>query len=143
MKNQKIFAFFLLTFFTLSISLVSFSQPPKEEKKKKSNDRVRVVTIPISLYTKKELRENQAEEFLQADRITVEENQEEKTILSIRSVSNTPLSLAILVQDDLGTSFNLELKRIGQFIKQSSGWFKGIGRLSKWRVGSNQTKIYR
>ena len=66
MNNKKIFAFFLLTFFTLSFSLVSFSQPPKEDKKKKSNDRVRVVTIPISLYTKKELRENQAEEFLQA-----------------------------------------------------------------------------
>ena len=90
MKNQKIFAFFLLTFFTMSFSLVSFSQPPKEEKKKKSNDRVRVVTIPISLYTKKELRENQAEEFLQADRITVEENQEEKTILSIRASAIRP-----------------------------------------------------
>lgn len=118
MNNKKIFAIFLLIIFTLFFSSVSFPQPPKEDKKKKSTDRVRVVTIPISLYTKKELRENQAEEFLQADRITVEENQEEKTILSIRSVSNTPLSLAILVQDDLGSSFNLELKGIKQFIRQ-------------------------
>ena len=118
MKNKKIFAFFLLTIFILSFSIVSFSQPPPEVKKKKSNDPVRVVTIPISLFTKKELRENQAEEFLQTDSITVEENQEEKTILSIRSVSNTPLSLAIVVQDDLGSSFNLELKRIGQFIRE-------------------------
>ncbi|MGI9054226.1 MAG: hypothetical protein ACR2F2_00340 [Pyrinomonadaceae bacterium] len=116
MNIKKNFAFFLLTFFLFPV--VSLSQPPPEEKKKKSNDRVRVVTIPVSLYTKKELRENQAEEFLQTDSITVEENQEVKTILSIRSVSNTPLSIAILVQDDLNTSFNLELKRIGQFIRQ-------------------------
>ncbi len=111
---------FFITIFLLisSFSAISSAQPPTEEKPKKSADRIRVVTIPISIYTKKELKQNQAEEFLQADRLTVEENGDEKTIISIRSVSDTPLSLAVLVQDDLGSNVNLELKNIGNFIKK-------------------------
>lgn len=116
MKNNKIFVPVFI--FLLSLAAISFAQPPTEEKPKKSDDRIRVVTIPISIYTKKELKQNQAEEFLQTDRITVEENGEDKTILSIRSVSDTPLSLAVLIQDDLGTNVNLELKNIGNFIKR-------------------------
>ncbi len=118
MFNKKNFIFVFLILSSLSFSIRIFSQPPKQDKTKKNDGRVRVVTIPISIYTKKELKDNQAGEYLQTDRITVEENQVEKTIISIRSVSNTPLSLAILIQDDLNSSVNLELKKIGQFIKQ-------------------------
>lgn len=116
MKNTKFFVSICL--FTLSAAFYIAAQPPEGQKNKKSDQRIRVVTIPISIYTKKELRENQAEEFLQADRLTVEENEEEKTIISIRSVSDTPLSLAVLIQDDLGTNVNLELKSLGDFIKK-------------------------
>lgn len=116
MKTIKFFVTLFL--FISSFSAISSAQPPTEEKPKKSGDRIRVVTIPISIYTKKELKQNQAEEFLQADRLTVEENGEEKTIISIRSVSDAPLSLAVLIQDDLGTNVNLELKNIGEFIKR-------------------------
>ncbi|CAN5789256.1 hypothetical protein BH20ACI4_BH20ACI4_12560 [soil metagenome] len=116
MKNIKVFITLLL--FISSFSAISSAQPPTEEKPKKSDDRIRVVTIPISIYTKKELKQNQAEEFLQADRLTVEENGDEKTIISIRSVSDTPLSLAVLIQDDLGSNVNLELKNIENFIKK-------------------------
>lgn len=117
MKKIKTFASIFL--FVFSLSAVSSAQPPTEEpKKRNNNERIRVVTIPISIYTKKELKENQAEEFLQADRISVIENQEEKTILSIRSVSDNPLSIAVLIQDDLGTNVNLELKNLGNFIRK-------------------------
>jgi VWFA-related protein len=116
MKTIKFFVTLFL--FISSFSAISSAQPPTEVKPKKSDERIRVVTIPISIYTKKELKQNQAEEFLQADRLTVEENGEEKTIISIRSVSDTPLSLAVLIQDDLGTNVNLELKNIGNFIKR-------------------------
>ena len=75
------------------------------------------MTIPISIYTKQELKENQAEEFIQADRLIVSEDKDEQVILSIKSVSSTPLSLAVVIQDDLSSSFNLELKRIGNFIR--------------------------
>ena len=117
MKHKNFSALICILLFLWSSPADVYSQPPGAEKKK-SDERVRVVTIPISFYTKKELRDNQAEEFLQAERITVEENQEEKTILSIRSVSNTPLTLAVLIQDDLTGSVNLELKSIRSFIKK-------------------------
>lgn len=118
MKNKKIFAAVFAVVFTLSATAFLYSQPPTEQSPKKSDERVRVVTIPISIYTKKELREDQAEEFLQADRLTVQENSEEKTIVSIRSVSDTPLALAVLIQDDLGSNVNLELENLKNFIKR-------------------------
>jgi VWFA-related protein len=37
--------------------------------------------------------------------------------LSIRSVSDTPLALAVLIQDDLSSSFNLQLQDIARFIR--------------------------
>jgi VWFA-related protein len=79
--------------------------------------RVRTVSIPISIFTKQELKEKRAEEFVQADTITVTEDGDEQVILSIRSVSDTPLSLAVLIQDDLSSSFNLQLPDIARFIR--------------------------
>ena len=78
---------------------------------------VRTVTIPISIFTKRELRENQPEEFVQADRLVVQEDNEEQQILSIRSVATTPLSIAIVIQDDLTSGFNLQLDDIRNFIR--------------------------
>lgn len=104
-------------FFSLFASLLmtgaAFSQPvnPKE------TARVRTVSIPISIFTKEELRQGQAEEFVQADRLIVREDKDEQTILSIRSVVDAPLALAILVQDDLSSSFNLQIKDLKKFIR--------------------------
>ncbi len=83
-----------------------------------SKQRVRTVTIPISIYTQQELEGNQSEEFVQADRLIVKEDKEEQTILSIRSVTNTPLALAILVQDDLASDVNLQLASLKDFIRK-------------------------
>ncbi len=80
--------------------------------------KVRTVTIPISIFTKQELKENQtAEEFVQLDRLIVRENNDEQQVLSIRSVTNTPLALAVLVQDDLTSNFNLQLRDLARFIR--------------------------
>ncbi|MGH9818804.1 MAG: hypothetical protein ACRD43_01445, partial [Pyrinomonadaceae bacterium] len=49
---------------------------------------VRTVTIPISIFTKKELEQNQAAEYVQADRLLVKEDKDDQTILSIKSVSD-------------------------------------------------------
>lgn len=88
------------------------------QKNKPQDDKnVRVMTIPISIYTKEELKENQAKEFIEADNLTVFESGEEMQILSIRSVSNTPLTLAVLIQDDLSSDVNLQIKLIGEFIR--------------------------
>jgi len=90
----------------------AFSQPPEQPRQ-----RVRTVTIPISIFTKKELKERRADEFVQVETIMVKEDNDPQQILSIRSVSDSPLSIAILVQEDLSTGFNNQLADIRQFIR--------------------------
>lgn len=101
--------------FLLSLTVLSV---PGQETETQERQRVRTVSIPISIFTKQELKEGQAEEFLQVDRLMVRENREEQTILSIRSVIEAPLSLAILVQDDLTSNFNLQLRDLRDFIRR-------------------------
>src|SRR3712207_2988620 len=83
----------------------------------RGGQQVRTVSIPISIFTKEELRQGQAEEFVQADRLIVRENKEEQQILSIRSVTDAPLALAVLIQDDLASAFNLQLRDLAAFIR--------------------------
>lgn len=91
------------------------AQDPNQRDKQK----VRTVTIPISIFTEKELRDDQNEEMIRADRLIVREDKEEQTILSIRSVTaGTPLQIAILIQDDLTANFNLQLNDIRNFIRR-------------------------
>ncbi len=104
---------FFSIFATLLISGGAFAQAGNT----KENQRVRTVSIPISIFTKDELRQGQAEEFVQADRLIVREDKDEQTILSIRSVVDAPLALAVLVQDDLSSSFNLQIKDLKKFIR--------------------------
>jgi VWFA-related protein len=109
----------LLTVFIFSVSVFSQPETEKDKKKqKKDESKVRTVTIPISILSKEELKKKQNEEFLDAGDIFVKEDGEEQTILSIRSVGDNPLALAILVQDDLSSTFNLELKELADFIKR-------------------------
>jgi VWFA-related protein len=90
----------------------TYSQKPEKEKQN-----VRTVTIPISIFTKNELRQDQMEEFIHIDRLIVKEDKDEQTVLSVRSVANTPLSLAILLQEDLTSDINLQLKDLHRFIE--------------------------
>ena len=105
---------FFSLFASLLISGAVFSQNGPEVDKQ----RVRTVSIPISIFTKEELRAGRAEEFVQADRLIVRENKEDQTILSIRSVEDAPLALAVLIQDDLSSSFNLQIKDLKAFIRK-------------------------
>jgi hypothetical protein len=91
------------------LPLVSAQKPDPKQK-------VRTVTIPISIFTKKEGKSG--EEYVQADRLIVKEDKDEQQILSIRSVSSTPLSIGILIQDDLTSNFNLQIKDVQDFIRK-------------------------
>ncbi len=114
-RLSKITAILLL----LSIfSTFSNGQKKDKNKQKDNEQKVRTMTIPISIFTKQELKENQAEEFLQAGEIIVKEDNEPQTILSIRSVTNTPLHIAVLIQDNLSSNINLQLEEIKNFIKK-------------------------
>lgn len=107
---QRRFFVISLVFAIAPISFL-FAQKPEQ------TPGARTVTIPISIFSKKELKENQPEEYVQADRLIVKEDKEEQQILSIRSVGETPLSIAIVIQDDLSSTFNLQIKDIQDFIR--------------------------
>ena len=99
-------------FLVSSLASVGFGQ-----KKKRQDEKVRTMTIPISIFTKKEQKENRAEEFVRAEGLQVKEDGDNQVILSIRSVTSTPLAIAVLIQDDLTSSTNLQLNDIKKFIR--------------------------
>ncbi len=131
-KFARFFAILLLTPILLGIS---FAQKKND---KKQEQRVRTMTIPISIFTKQELKENQTEEFIQAGNLVVKEDNDEQVILSIRSVSNTPIQLAILIQDDLTPNANLQLKDIANFIRSLPSGSRVM--VAYLRSGSNQVR---
>jgi VWFA-related protein len=113
MTNKVRSALFLLILCPLYV----FAQPPLIQEAE-GKQRVRTVTIPISIFTRTELKTDRLEEFVQADRLMVHEDREEQSILSVRSVANTPLTLAVLIQDDLTSEVNLQLASIKDFIRR-------------------------
>ncbi len=113
MTKKIIISFPSGIFLLLLLCVPAFAQKDKD----KSGQTVRTVSIPISIFTKQELKNDKAEEFVQADRLIVKEDKDEQTILSIRSVTEAPLALAVLIQDDLSSSFNLQLRDIAKFIR--------------------------
>lgn len=102
-----------LLFAVLLTASTIFAQPPTGDSKK-----VRTVSIPISIFTKTELKEDRLQEFIQVERLIVKESNEEQQILSIRSIEDAPLSLAILIQDDLSSEFNLQIADLKKFIQR-------------------------
>ncbi len=83
---------------------------------KKDNGQVKPVTIPITPRGKG-LKRPQGEEFITLGDITVREDGEERKVLSTRGIGNSPLSLAVLIQDDVVPSISNEIKAIGEFIR--------------------------
>jgi len=75
---------------------------------------VRAVTIPITIRKKG----NKAQEELTPLDFTVREDGDEQRILSIRTIENTPLSVAVLIQDDLVAPVGNEIKGLSDFIRR-------------------------
>lgn len=114
---QRIFFSKASTVWILILMSAGFCAAQERSERNQPEKRVRTVSIPITIFTKQELKEKRAEEFVQADAISVKEDGDEQVILSIRSVSDAPLALAVLIQDDLSSSFNLQLQDIARFIR--------------------------
>lgn len=114
-RMRKTFLLSVLALLVSSTFLSSVGWAQSEADKQKQ--RVRTVSIPISIFTKQELKEGQTAEYVQAERLIVKEDREEQTILSIRSITDAPLALAVLIQEDLASNFNLQIRDIAEFIK--------------------------
>jgi len=94
----------------------------------------RPVTIPLTIRIKEE-----TEFELQNIDLTVSEDGEPQTIISLRGIgTNSPITLALLIQEDLVPSVSNEIKSLADFIKRlPRGSRVMIGYL---RTGSLQVK---
>jgi VWFA-related protein len=78
---------------------------------------VRSVTIPITIRHRG--GDAAQRELQQVGDLTVREDGEEQKILSIRAYgTETPISVAILIQDDVVTSVSNEIKTLAEFIRR-------------------------
>lgn len=119
MIKNKLTKFVFLLSFVSAFANNSFTQSPENNNKKKQKDEgVRTMTIPISIFSKEELKVKQTDETIEAGDIFVKENKDEQIILSIRSVKDSPLYLAILIQNDLVAESNTELRKLKDFIQK-------------------------
>lgn len=76
---------------------------------------VRTVTIPVTVRLPEKTSQT---EVLYLDALQVFENGDRQEILSTRGAGRSPMTLAILIQDDLVSSASNEIKGIGDFIRK-------------------------
>jgi VWFA-related protein len=81
-----------------------------------SGSPARPVIIPLTIRVKGEVAPSELE--LQTVDLTVHEDGEAQTILSIRAMgTSAPITLMILIQDDLVPAIGLETKSLAQFVR--------------------------
>lgn len=84
-----------------------------------SNGNARVEAGPMTIPVGIRIKGIKPEPELQMIDLVVSEDGDSQTILSIRAIgNNSPLTLAVLIQDDLVPSIGNEIKPIGEFIRR-------------------------
>ena len=114
-----------------------FGQPQSSDGTNGSRNPGRPIVIPLTI--KVNSRQLDPETELQNVDLTVNEDGEPQTILSIRGIgTNSPITLAVLIQEDLVPSVGNEIKSLADFISNlPRGSRVMIGYL---RTGSLQVK---
>jgi len=121
MKSRKL-VFLALILFTSALCAVAYSGPDHgvgqsqgDGDKKKPTGTAKPMTIPVGI----KIRTNtKPEPEVQLLDLNLSEDGEPQTLLSIRAIAtNSPITLAILIQDDLVSSASNEIKSIGEFIR--------------------------
>lgn len=91
----------------------------------------RPVTIPLTVRVKEEME-------LQNIDLTISEDGEPQTIISVRGMTNSPITIALLIQEDLVPSVGNEIKALADFVRSlPRGSRVMVGYL---RTGSLQVK---
>lgn len=110
---QRIHPIFCLVALLL-MSGAAFGQPPTQNVNGGVPPRPgKPVTIPLTIHTPAD----QETPELQNIDLTVSEDGEPQTILSIRGTTNSPITIAVLIQDDLVPSVANEIKPLAEFIR--------------------------
>jgi hypothetical protein len=136
MKTRRFHPILLLVSAIVAFAFTSmpvFAQPESINGTNSSHGPGRPVTIPLTIRVKEETTE------LQNIDLTISEDGEPQTILSLRGIgTNSPITLAVLIQEDLVPSVSNEIKPLRDFIRRlPKGSRIMIGYL---RTGSLQVK---
>ena len=124
---------FLLVLAVMFVARPAFGQAQNIAGANTARNPGKPVTIPLTIRLKEE-----REPELQNIDLVVSEDGEPQTILSIRGEGNSPITLALLIQEDLVPSVANEIKPLAQFIRRlPKGSRIMIGYL---RTGSLQVK---
>ena len=102
-----------------------------------SGSPARPVIIPLTIRVKGQVAQSELE--LQSVDLTVNEDGDSQTILSIRAMgTSSPINLMVLIQDDVVSSIGLETKSLAEFIRRlPRGSRVSVGYL---RTGSLQVR---
>ncbi len=93
------------------------AQSPSSSSIRGSSDSGRPVIIPVTVRVKGRTAPRELE--LQTVILSVSEDSEPQTILSIRAIgTNAPINLIVLIQDDVVSSVGLEIKALSEFIRR-------------------------
>ena len=107
------FLVFLAIMLTLPLSAVTQSPGTAEFDSRAA----RPVTIPLTIKVKGDVAESEAE--LRVVDLTITEDGEPQSILSVRAFgTNSPISLAVLIQDDVVSSISNEVAGLRQFVRK-------------------------
>jgi hypothetical protein len=94
------------------------------------------VTIPVTLRVP--ASRERTEELLTLDFLSVFEDGERQEVLTIRGAANSPLTLAVLIQDDLASPAAGEIRAIADFIRGLPGGSRVM--VGYLRAGSLQVR---
>lgn len=116
LRNLVIFAaLFSALWFSVTVNTAPMGSTPRaqDDVTKKQGGAARPMTVPVGI----KLRTKPEPEVQLLD-LSVTEDGEPQSILSIRAIStNSPISLAVLIQDDLVSSASNEIKPVAEFIR--------------------------
>ena len=97
-----------------ALSPMGFAQSPDDNANEAAKGAARPMTIPITI----KVKGSSPEPELRVVDLAITEDGDPQTILHVRSIgSNSPITIAILIQDDLVPSIANEIKPIAEFIR--------------------------
>ena len=132
--HLTLFQFSLVIGFALSVQPAFGQVPGNNNGATVSSGPGRPVTVPVTI----RLKENTEVEELQNIDLTISEDGEPQTIISLRGFGNSPVTLAILIQEDVVPSVGTEIRALADFIRElPKGSRVMVGYL---RTGSLQVK---
>ena len=123
--------------FSLAVTPLAFSQPQTPAagngNSRGTGGSGKPITIPVTIRTGEEAAVRTEENYFQNIDLVVSEDGEPQTIISLRGIgTNTPITLAVLIQEDLVSSVGNEIKDLREFIRE-------LPRGSRVMVGSLRT----